>query len=125
MTDRLTATPAGVTLCALADLPDPGARNFVLQIGERYFHGFVVRRGEVVTGFVDACPHMGLPLAKQLDDYLTDDGQLIECDWHGALFRTDDGLCVGGPCTGQSLRPWAVEIVGGLVKTAPQTVNSA
>jgi nitrite reductase/ring-hydroxylating ferredoxin subunit len=115
--DRLTHTPAGVTLCALGDLPDPGARNFVLEIGDRRFHGFVVRRGDAVAGFVDSCPHMGLPLAKRLDDYLTDDGALIGCDWHGALFRPEDGLCVGGPCQGQSLKPWPIEIVGGMVRT--------
>lgn len=119
MTDRLTATPAGVTLCALADLSDPGARNIVLEIGGRRFHGFVVRRGDAVSGFVDACPHLGLPLAKRLDDYLTESGELIECDWHGALFRPDDGACVAGPCTGQRLRPWPVEVVRGQVKTAP------
>ena len=117
--DRLTATPPGVTLCALADLPDPGARNFVLQIGARYFHGFVVRRGEAVTGFVDICPHMGLPLAQKLDDYLSPDGALIACDWHGALFRPQDGMCVGGPCQGQALTPWPVRVAAGLVKTAP------
>ncbi len=125
MTDRLTSTPAGVTLCALADLPNPGARNFVLQIGERYFHGFVVRSGETVSGYVDRCPHMGLPLAQTLDDYLTPDGTLIACSWHGALFQSGDGLCVGGPCQGQRLTPWPVELAGGLVKTADQTSNSA
>ena len=83
--EKLTSTPAGVPLCALADLPDPGARNFVLQIGERYFHGFVVRRGETIAGYVDRCPHMGLPLAQTLDDYLTPGGELIACSWHGAL----------------------------------------
>ena len=117
MSDRLTATPAGVTLCALADLPDPGARNFVLQIGEAYFHGFVVRKDGAVRGYVDRCPHMGLPLAKRLDDYLTDSGDLIECDWHGALFRPEDGMCVAGPCAGQRLRAWPVEVVGGRVRT--------
>lgn len=116
--DRLTATPANVALCALADLSDPGARNFVLEIGGKRFHGFVVRRGETVTGFVDSCPHLGLPLAKRLDAYLTDDGDLIECDWHGALFRPEDGLCVAGPCTGQRLKPWPVIAVDGNVCTA-------
>jgi nitrite reductase/ring-hydroxylating ferredoxin subunit len=116
--DRVTSTPAGVTLCTLADIANPGARNFVLEIGDRRFHGFVVRRGEAVTGFVDACPHMGLPLAKRLDEYLADNGELIECDWHGALFRAEDGLCVGGPCQGQSLKSWPVEMVDGFVKTA-------
>jgi nitrite reductase/ring-hydroxylating ferredoxin subunit len=121
--DRLTTTPAGVALCALADLPDPGARNFVLEIGNRRFHGFVVRRGATVTGYVDSCPHMGLPLAKRLDDYLTETGDLIECDWHGALFRPKDGLCVAGPCAGQRLKEWPVEVVTGIVKTRrPGTV---
>ncbi len=118
MREKLTSTPAGVTLCALRDLPDPGARNFVLEIGDKRFHGFVVRGGDTVTGYVDSCPHMGLPLAKRLDDYLTEGGDLIECDWHGALFRLEDGLCVGGPCQGQSLKNWPVEVVNGLLKTA-------
>ena len=124
-TPRLTSTPAGVTLCALDDLPDPGARNFVLEIGARHFHGFVVRRGAEVFGYVDSCPHMGLPLAKQLDAYLTDDGALIACSWHGALFQPDDGLCVGGPCQGQRLRPWPVAVVGSLVKTARDLEQTA
>nr|WP_217352899.1 Rieske (2Fe-2S) protein [Sphingomonas sp. ID1715] len=114
----MTSTPAGVTLCALADLPDPGARNFVLEMKAGRFHGFVVRRGDTVTGYVDACPHMGLPLAQQLDHYLADAGDLIQCSWHGALFRPEDGLCVGGPCTGRKLQPWPVEVSGGKVRTA-------
>ena len=124
LADRLTSTPANVTLCALTDLADPGARNFVLEIGGRHFHGFVVRRGDAVFGYVDSCPHMGLPLAKQLDAYLTDDGALIACSWHGALFQPDDGLCVGGPCQGQKLRPWPVAVSGSLVKTAREPEQS-
>jgi nitrite reductase/ring-hydroxylating ferredoxin subunit len=107
-----------VVLCRLDDLDDPGARNFVLQIGERRFHGFVVRQGEAVRGYVDRCPHLGLPLAHQLDRYLAPDGALIACSWHGALFRLDDGACVGGPCAGASLTPWPVRVRAGQVVTA-------
>jgi len=116
--ERVFATPAGVTLCRLEDLPDPGARNFVLQIGERRFHGFVVRRGQIVHGYVDRCPHMGLPLAQQLDRYLTPDSSLIACSWHGALFRLDDGDCLGGPCAGAALTPWPVSVQARQVVTA-------
>lgn len=118
MTEWASATPAGVVLCRLEDLGEPGARNFVLQIGERRFHGFVVRRGDEVHGYVDRCPHMGLPLAQQLDRYLTPDGSLIGCSWHGALFRIRDGACVGGPCAGAALSPWPVRVQGGQVVTA-------
>jgi nitrite reductase/ring-hydroxylating ferredoxin subunit len=115
---HLTATPPGVALGPLDLIPDPGARNFVLQIGEARFHGFVVRRGEQVRGYVDRCPHMGLPLAQRLDDYLAPSGELIACSWHGALFRPEDGRCIGGPCAGQSLTPWPVAVAGGVIRTA-------
>lgn len=117
-TGRLGATPPGVKLSRLSDLADPGARNFVLEIGARRFHGFVVRHGDAVSGYVDACPHMGLPLAQHLDRYLTEDGALIACSWHGALFRPTDGVCVGGPCAGQRLKPWPVSVVDGFVTTS-------
>jgi nitrite reductase/ring-hydroxylating ferredoxin subunit len=115
---RAQATPSAVTLCALSDLADPGARGFVLQIGEAYFHGFVVRKDGSVHGYVDRCPHAGLPLPQRLDVYLTLDESLIQCSWHGALFRIVDGACVGGPCAGARLAPWPVAVVEGLIKTA-------
>ena len=118
MTERLTATPAGVALAPLADNGDGKARNFVLQMRAGRFHGFVVRRGDTAVGYVDRCPHAGVPLAQQLDDYLTPSGEMIACSWHGALFTLDEGLCVGGPCIGQRLTPWPVVVADGIVTTA-------
>ena len=115
---RVWATPAGVPLCTLESLDDPGSRNFVLQIGEAFFHGFVVRVGSEAFGYVDRCPHAGHLLAVELDRYLTREGDLILCSWHGAVFRREDGLCVGGPCAGASLKPWPVTVEDGVVKTA-------
>lgn len=115
---RLSATPAGVALGPLAAIRDGGARNYVLQLRAGRFHGFVVRRGDTVVGYVDRCPHAGVPLAQRLDDYLTPSGELIACSWHGALFRIDDGACVGGPCVGQALTGWPVTVVEGTIVTA-------
>jgi nitrite reductase/ring-hydroxylating ferredoxin subunit len=69
-------------------------------------------------GFVDRCPHLGAPLAHQLDDYLTPDGCFIACGWDGAIFSLADGLCLGGPCQGQSLMPWPVTVTDGAILTA-------
>jgi nitrite reductase/ring-hydroxylating ferredoxin subunit len=118
MTERLSATPAGVALAPLSDIADGTARNFVLQMRAGRFHGFVVRRGAAAVGYVDRCPHAGVPLAQQLDDYLTPSGAMIACSWHGALFTLDDGLCVGGPCLGQRLTAWPVTVTNGIVTTA-------
>lgn len=115
---KLMETPAGVHLCPLEAIADPGARNFVLEVGGRLFHGFIVRAGGQVRGYVDRCPHLDLPLAKVLDDYLAPSGEWIACGWHGALFRIEDGQCVGGPCIGAHLRPWPVHVLNGAIETA-------
>lgn len=119
MTDtaRLTATPAGITLGPLSLIADGSARNFVVQAQAGRFHGFIVRRGDQVHGYVDRCPHAGLPLAKVLDQYLTPDGEFVACDWHGALFDPTNGLCVAGPCAGHRLMHWPVAVVEGEIRT--------
>ena len=116
--DRVFATPAGVKLGSLDQIADGAARNYVLQLRAGRFHGFVVRRGGEVFGYVDRCPHMGLPLAQKLDEYLTPDCALIACSWHSALFEIDTGACVGGPCTGARLTPWPVAVRDGAIVTA-------
>ena len=60
----------------------------------------------------------GFPLAMELDQYLTPDGALILCGWHGAVFEPLTGECTGGPCAGGRLTPWPVEARGGIIRTA-------
>jgi nitrite reductase/ring-hydroxylating ferredoxin subunit len=43
------------------------------------------------------------------------DKSRILCATHGAEFRIEDGYCVLGPCTGQSLEPVAVKLRDGNV----------
>jgi nitrite reductase/ring-hydroxylating ferredoxin subunit len=101
---------AGTVLCDLAALPDPGARGFMFREGEALFLGFVTRVGGAVAGWVDSCPHAGMPLAVVPHRYLTRQGDLILCASHGALFRPEDGVCIGGPCGGKALTPWPVKV---------------
>jgi nitrite reductase/ring-hydroxylating ferredoxin subunit len=116
--ERLTETPPGVRLAALDEIAEGGARNFVLQMKAGRFHGFVVRKSNHVFGYRDRCPHMGMPLAQELDRYLTSGSELIVCSWHGALFDIESGRCVGGPCAGARLTPWPVVVAHGDIVTA-------
>jgi nitrite reductase/ring-hydroxylating ferredoxin subunit len=112
------ATRPGIALGPLSDIADGKARGFVLQFKESRFHGFVLREGGSATGFVDRCPHAGVPLAQELDQYLSSGGDYVMCSWHGALFDRQSGTCVGGPCKGQSLTPWPVAVVDSAIVTA-------
>jgi nitrite reductase/ring-hydroxylating ferredoxin subunit len=116
--ERLTETPPGIALGPLDAIADGGARNYVIEMKAGRFHGFVVRRGQQVFGYRDRCPHMGLPLAQELDRYLTSGGELILCSWHGALFDVESGRCVGGPCVGAALAPWPLQVAEGTIRTA-------
>jgi nitrite reductase/ring-hydroxylating ferredoxin subunit len=98
-------------LCPLADIPDPGAREFRVD-GARVF---VVRRGGEVFGYVNSCPHVGAPLNLEDDKFLDLFQTSILCANHFALFDIDSGLCTRGPCAGRSLAPFPVEVSDGKV----------
>lgn len=110
--------PAGIALCPLEALNETGARGFVFREGDARFAGFVVARsGGAVAGYVDRCPHAGLPLSWREHDYLTRERDLILCASHGAVFRPEDGLCLAGPCAGRALTAWPVRVEDGVVVT--------
>jgi nitrite reductase/ring-hydroxylating ferredoxin subunit len=99
-------------LCALADIPDGGAKGFPPAPGG--FTGlFAVRHGDQVRAFVNSCPHLGVPLDWAPDRFLCADGGHIVCATHGARFRIADGFCFHGPCQGDRLEPVSVEIRDG------------
>jgi nitrite reductase/ring-hydroxylating ferredoxin subunit len=102
-------------LCALAEIPDGGARGFTVGAGDWPLRGLLVRRASVVRAFVNHCPHAGHPLNLKPDQFLTPDGALILCASHGALFEKTDGLCIAGPCAGRSLAPVPVRVESGYV----------
>lgn len=119
LTPNPARPPGGVVLCPLDEIPEPGGRGFDFREGEAIFAGFVVRKAGLVRGYVDSCPHAGWPLAPLPGRYLTRDTDRIFCGGHGALFRVEDGYCTAGPCAGDSLTPWPVEVGDdGVLRTA-------
>lgn len=79
----------------------------------------LLRRGDRVRAWLNICPHAGRRLDWAPGRFLLSKGQLV-CAAHGATFETDAGLCVAGPCRGQSLRAVAVTVIGdGVFLAAP------
>ncbi len=114
-------------VCRFEDLPDPGARGFYVGDGDWPFRGFVVRKGADVFAYANICPHRRHPLDLLEDQFLVDDGQLIRCASHGALFIPETGICIAGPCTGQSLMELRVQFDDdrNVLVTAPASLRDA
>lgn len=113
-TPRLFAADGQRPLCRLDDIPDGASKGFVAIAG-----GFIglmaIRRGNEVFVYVNSCPHIGTPLDWTPDRFLARDGRTIVCATHGAQFRIDDGVCISGPCIGDSLEAVPTEIREGTV----------
>ena len=90
----------------IADLSDPGARGFGVGgggEGEWPFRGIIVLRNGEVHAYANVCPHARHPLDMLPDDFLVENGSLLRCASHGALFVPETGECIAGPCTGMNL----------------------
>ena len=104
-------------LCDAADIPDPGSRGFSIDLADREpLSLFVVHRAGRFTAFVNQCPHTGAPLEWTPHQFLDYDNSFIQCSIHGALFRSEDGYCLRGPCAGRSLQALALEVRDGKIR---------
>jgi len=65
--------------------------------------------------YVNQCIHAGTPLDWWPNEFFTDDGRLLICATHGALYEPDSGRCAGGPCGGGGLYRLAVRVADGRV----------
>ena len=86
-------------LCHRDDISNNSSRGFSID-GDSIF---VVHYQQKFYVYRNHCPHLGLELNWQPDQFLTVDNTLIQCATHGALFLIETGECVSGPCSGQAL----------------------
>ena len=86
-------------LCDSNSLADNSSRGFAVS-GRALL---AVRREGQVYVYQNRCPHRGIALEWQPDQFLDPSASLIQCATHGALFLIESGECVAGPCAGQSL----------------------
>lgn len=102
MSDRapnLARPISGARLVPFATLPDPGALAVDFSVEEQRFSLILVRRGALVRGFENRCPHARLPMDRPDGRVAIEDGRFLICAMHGASFDLENGACVGGPAT--------------------------
>ena len=94
----LPLAPAqGTSLGPLAAMADASVREFQFGEGRRVFSMLAIRRGNQVRAYVNACPHVWLPLTFRSPRVLSMDGARLVCSNHYAEFAVEDGRAIAGP----------------------------
>jgi len=116
--------PAALLLRLDAVAPDALQETAVIVDGEAesviVFHGGALG----VRAWLNVCPHAGRRLDWSPGQFLRSKDGLLVCAVHGASFDLASGLCVAGPCRGESLREVAVHCVEGEVRLGLAPVNT-
>ncbi len=107
-------------VCSFDDIPNRRAKAFQLlkraqDGGATTFFFFVVRWGRHVFGYINRCPHTGVNLDWERNQFLDPSGLRLMCGKHGALFDIGTGHCIDGPCKGNSLEPVSITVIDGEV----------
>lgn len=87
-------------VCHINDIPKEGSKELTLK-GTSFI---AVKSDNDIYLYHNRCPHLGLPLQCQQDQFLNYDKSLILCSLHGALFEINSGRCILGPCQNQALK---------------------
>jgi nitrite reductase/ring-hydroxylating ferredoxin subunit len=105
----------------LSALCEGDARVFEFRRGQRKLEGFVLRTEDAFVAYANVCPHWAVDLDMGCGRFWDERTRRIVCINHGALFHPATGLCETGPCLGESLERFTVELgSGGAWVTVPE-----
>lgn len=99
-------------IAGAAQLPPGDAAVFTITRGAEPEQGFVLRHPNGLAAFLNRCPHWGVDLDMGDERFYDAAVDRIYCKTHGAEFRVSDGYCDHGPCLGESLEAFALEVDG-------------
>ena len=100
-----------IYLCQTNELEEYQTRGFTVEIGDDSLDFLLLKQDGEIRAYLNFCPHLGIPLNWQPDEFMSMEGTHIQCSTHGSLFQLEDGYCFSGPCRGESLTPLNIEII--------------
>ena len=108
------------------EVPEGASKSYQLIVDDKTVELFIVHYQGEYYGYENHCPHTGVNLNWQPDQFLDISESRIQCATHGALFRITDGLCEWGPCLGKHLRTLKIEQQNGqliLLEALSDSIN--
>lgn len=111
-TDYSSAPKPGTPVAALDEIVSAKTLMLVSDRGE--FPLLLVRAGNAIHAYVNACPHQYLPLDYRGPQILSADGAKLMCTGHGAMFEAATGEPVSGADCALDRVPLVIE--GGMIR---------
>jgi len=102
-------------ICDFKSLAELSCKEFILKNNGFMQDAFLIYFKQRCYAYENSCPHTGVNLNWQEQQFFSLDGFFLQCSMHGALFKPDSGLCVRGPCQGECLKPINIVIEDGMV----------
>jgi len=97
------------------ELPPGAVKKFWLICQKYRLDAILINDQGNYYAYVNRCRHMPTPLDFVRDEFYSDDRRYLQCYTHGALYEFASGLCVSGPCKGESLYRLPVQVDHGEV----------
>jgi len=91
-------------ICDTDSLDELSCREFTVQSAATEKDAFLIYVNQQCYAYENSCPHTGVNLNWQKEQFFSLDGLFLQCSLHGALFEPETGFCVRGPCQGQRLK---------------------
>lgn len=104
-----------IQICKLDELSENQSIKFIVPEPKYDREAFAFMRNNEIYAYYNECPHIGIALDWDDNDFFSVDHAKLVCKNHGAEFAPDSGHCSNGPCVDTHLKPINVEISNDVV----------
>ena len=104
--------PQPITLFHIHDLAEDQTQEFHVN----HHDLLAIKKDGQIYLYENICPHLQISLNFMPNEFLDGERHFITCANHCALFEIETGLCIAGPCVGQSLKKINFTIQDGAIQ---------
>lgn len=102
-------------ICHIDELSETSCKVFKVKIDKNEKDAFLIYFNRHYYAYINSCPHTGVNLNWQDEQFFNYEGDYLQCSLHGALFNPLNGKCLYGPCLGQNLETLDVVVEDNVV----------
>lgn len=104
-----------IKICATTDIVNNQSVKFDIPDEKFDREAFLIKRNDELLAYYNECPHIGIALDWDDNDFFNTDCSHLVCKNHGAEFVSETGDCVSGPCVGTTLKTISIKIEDNII----------